>query len=223
MALRIQSQNRLNRRIWLSQSSYIEKIARKYNLLTETTRFPAIPIPAKEFEAYTGSATKEAIKMYQEKIGSILYVAITTRPDVARAASVLSRFLTNPSTEHMKAADQAILYLYSTRFLAIQYSGGDSDVLFIACDASFGDVVESRHSSQGYIAILFGGPILWKATKQNTVSTSTTEAELRGVHAVMKEAYSLERLLRDFQLDLHAGLTIHCDNLQTIRLVTKEN
>ena len=69
---------------------------------------------------------------------------------------------------------------------------------------------------------LFGGPVVWKATKQNTVSSSTTEAELRGVHAVTKEAYAMERLLQDIRLDLGAGLTIHCDNLQTIRLVVKD-
>ena len=213
--------DRETRRIWLSQSSYLEKLATKFNLLDENTRFPALPIPVKEFAASQEQATKADVKTYQEKIGSILYAAVTTRPDVARAASVLSRFLTNPSNEHMKAADQTILYLYATRFLALEFSGGADDVLFIACDASFADIVDSRHSSQGYLATLFGGPVVWKAAKQNTVSTSTTEAELRGVHEVAKEGYSLERLLRDLELDLHAGLTIHCDNLQTIRLITK--
>ena len=94
----------------------------------------------------------------------------------------------------MKAVDQTIRYLYATRFLAIEYSASD-DILFIASDALFTDNPESRHSSQGYLMTLFGGLVVWKATKQNTILSSTTEAELRGVHAVTKKAYAIERLL----------------------------
>ena len=117
------------------------------------------------------------------------------RPYIARAVSVLSKFMTNPSDEHMRAVDQTIRYLYATWFLAIEYAAENDDILFIASDASFADDTETRHSSQGYIMTLFGGPVAWKATKQNTVSSSTTEVELRGVYVVTKEAYAMERLL----------------------------
>jgi hypothetical protein len=70
---------------------------------------------------------------------------------------------------------------------------------------------------------LFGGTIAWKANKQNTVTTSTTEAELLALCQCAKEAIYIGRLLKELtiQLDDHR-IRIQCDNQQTIRLVTSE-
>jgi hypothetical protein len=97
--------DRQQRKIWLCQSSYIEKIAKKFDLLKESTRFPSLPIPSKEFVKNPGQAAKGQIKIYQEKIGSVLYMVVMTRPDIARALLVLLKFMTNPSDEYMKAID----------------------------------------------------------------------------------------------------------------------
>lgn len=51
-------------------------------------------------------------------------------------------------------------------------------MLSCSTDASFADDIETRKSSQGFIFKLFGGPVLWKSSRQATVTTSTTEAEL---------------------------------------------
>lgn len=48
----------------------------------------------------TGHATPSEINLYQRKIGSLLYAAVTTRPDIAFSTSRLARFLTNPGPEH---------------------------------------------------------------------------------------------------------------------------
>jgi hypothetical protein len=69
---------------------------------------------------------------------------------------------------------------------------------------------------------LFGGPIQWKASKQATVSTSTTEAELLVLELTAKETLALKRLFRDIHLDLGEPWNIFCDNQQTIRLVVCE-
>ncbi|KAF2972324.1 hypothetical protein GQX73_g1215 [Xylaria multiplex] len=48
--------------------------------------------------------------LYQQKVGSILYAAVITRPDIAFGASRLVRFNHNPSPEHHKAADRLLSY-----------------------------------------------------------------------------------------------------------------
>jgi len=215
--------DRINRKVSLCQDAYIDKIARKFKLNDPGPNIPAIPIPAVPFIRNPGQASKEEIKEYQEMVGSIMYVAVMTRPDVARAAAQLARFLTNPAPAHIGAARSCIRYLYATRFLAILYDGKHSgEALVIASDASFADDVETRRSSQGYIMMLFNGPVVWKAGLQDTVTTSTTEAELLSLERTTKEGYSLSRLLRDISLDL-GPLKVYCDNLQTIRLVVDEN
>ena len=168
---------------------------------------------------FQGQATKQETKDFQERVGSILYAAVTARPDVARAASQLARYMANPSPEHRAAADQCIRYLYVTRFLAIEYDGlTKREALIIASDASFADDVESRRPSYGYIMLLYGGPVVWKSGLQDTVTTSTTEAEVLGLERTTKESFALERLLHDISIDL-GPLKLYCNNLQSIRLV----
>lgn len=99
----------------------------------------------------------------------------------------------------------------------------EAQFVLIAGDASIADDLETRRSSQGYILILFGGPLLWKATRQATVTTSTTEAKLLALEHTAKEALAPERLFRSVQLDLGQLMTIFCENRHTIRLVVGEN
>lgn len=51
------------------------------------------------------------------------------------------------------------------------------DSVKLASDILFGDHI-NRKSSAKYIYQIYGGPIDWKARKQPTVTTSTTETKL---------------------------------------------
>lgn len=71
---------------------------------------------------------------------------------------------------------------------------------------------------------LFGGPIAWRANKQDTVTTSTTEAELLAFSQAAKESLFITRLFTALELTLpdSTPTTIYCDNRQTIRLLTEQ-
>jgi hypothetical protein len=214
--------DRKRRTISLVHDSYIDKLSTKFNLKS-SGRFPDTPMSTIPLTKSQGSATKQEIKAYQERVGSILYTAIMIRPDVAFAASQLSHFLTNPDSSHLAAAEQVILYLYRTKHLAIQYGDHDGEQMRICGDASFADDTETRRSSNGYVISLFGGPVVWKAARQQTVTTSTTEAELLALELVSKESMAFKRFLAELMLEVGAGWKIFCDNLQTIRLVVGES
>lgn len=70
--------------------------------------------------------------------------------------------------------------------------------------------------------MLFGGAVSWKAGKQDTVTTSSTEAELLTFTHTAKEAIAIQRLFEQINLKLDHPLVIECDNQQTIRLITPE-
>ena len=72
-----------------------------------------------ELTPYEGIAARREIQEYQKKIGSVMYIAITTRPDIAFATSRLSRHLTNPGPMHQRAADRVIGYLQKTRGMSL--------------------------------------------------------------------------------------------------------
>lgn len=176
------------------------------------------------FAASSGIASRESIHLFQQKIGSALFDAVTTRLDIAFTLSKLLQFLTNPSAQHHEAATRLLEYLFATKEYAIQYEEGDMEVRAFLCysDASFADN-KDRKSSQGWIMTLFGGPIAWKASKQATVTTSSTEAELLALSETTKEAMYLRRLFEAIGLRLDEDLAIDCDNTQTINLVTKDD
>ena len=70
--------------------------------------------------------------------------------------------------------------------------------------------------------ILYGGPVAWNASKQATVTTSSTEAELLGLSFAAKEVIATMRLFAGLRFHLDENLIIWCDNKQTIRLVAQE-
>jgi hypothetical protein len=253
--------DRSRRLLWLTQEAYIEKIAKQYEI-DLNGRLPDTPMAESELlpTTYPHSirptlkSSDEGLSvrpsplpkvadystmLYQRKMGSMLYAATTTRPDIAFAVSRLARFNQDPSQEHHRAADRVIQYLYGTRSRAICYGGvnngtndmrddgrgrsGDEARSFIcASDASFADNTADRKSSQGYIMTLFGGPIAWRANKQDTVTTSSTEAELLALSQTAKEAIFISRLFKAMTLKLNEPLIIDCDNTQTLRLIKED-
>jgi hypothetical protein len=209
--------DRSKKLIWLSQAAYIDKISR----LADSFYKVKTPMTKEELMPYKDVSTLQSKYQYQRKVGSLMYAAVNTRPDIAFAVSRLARFLTNPGPVHHNAADRVLNYLklYSTYSLQL----GGSDNFTVASDASFADNSLDRKSSQAYVMTLFGGVIGWQANKQGTVTTSTTEAELLALSQAAKEGLYISRLLKelDVRLDNHK-VQIDCDNKQTIRLVNAE-
>jgi hypothetical protein len=88
----------------------------------------------------------------------------------------------------------------------------EEKVFIIYTDLLFADDVQDRKLTQGYLLILFGGPITWKSGKQTIVIISSTEAELLALSTAAKDAIAAIRLFRDVRLQLNEDLTIWCDN-----------
>jgi hypothetical protein len=106
----------------------------------------------------------------------LLFAAIFIRTNIAFAILRLAKVLNNSSLTHYKAADRVLMYLYNIRQLFLRF--GDQDNLVIASDASFANNNINRKSLQAFAMKIFGGLIGWRANKQDTITTSTTEAEL---------------------------------------------
>jgi hypothetical protein len=157
--------DRVQKKLWLCQDSYIRKIATTFHLTDRKP--PATPLATEELTPNTEQATAQEIYLYQRKVESLLYATTITRADAARAANKLSEFLMNPSARHQEAVDRAITYLYGTNTWAIEYSVTDLNQSAVACagDAAFADDLITRYSTEGYLFKLFNGPIDWRSTK----------------------------------------------------------
>jgi hypothetical protein len=92
----------------------------------------------------------------------------------------------------------------------------------IASDASFADDEKTRKFSQGYIILLFGSPVVWKTSRQSTILTSITEAEIVALAVTTRETMAFHRFCKKLYLDLGKCWKIYYDNQQIIRLITND-
>lgn len=104
----------------------------------------------------------------------------------------------------MAAADKVISYFAGTKFLAIEYSGDSADdqqVFIASSDPVFADDPGTRRSSDGFLFQLYEGPVDWRAAKQQTVTTSSTEAEFLALSQAAKEAIWWDRFSESIEFD----------------------
>ena len=154
-----------------------------------------------------------------------MYGTCTTRADTANAQLYLGRFCKNPGPVHVKAIEDALTYAYQSRHLAIEFSAPkqSTDEVYTvwnaSSDASFADDVETRKSTEGMLITLFGGAIAWRARRQPTVTTSTTEAELLALSHCSTDVQWWRQFFKAIRFEPDEELSVACDNKQTIRLL----
>lgn len=121
---------------------------------------------------------KECMKNtpYASAVGSLMYAQVCTRPDIAFAVSVLSRFQSNPGPEHWKAAKKVMRYLKKTKDFMLVYKQSDYLQVVGYSDSDFAGCPDDLKSTSGYVFLMAGGAISWKSCKQTLVTSSTMQA-----------------------------------------------
>ena len=110
-------------------------------------------------------------------IGTLIYTAIGTRPDIAFTAMRLSRYNNNPTEEHIKYAKYMLKYLKGTKELKIKYNGASDDGLIRYSALDWGENKDNCHSTSGHVFLMANGAISWASQWQKTVALSVGEAE----------------------------------------------
>jgi hypothetical protein len=148
---------------------------------------------------------------YPELVGSLLYLANTTRPDITLAVGILSRYRAAPTTAHWAAGMRVLAYLKGTLDLGLEYSKKQSSDLLGYVDSDYAACLDTRKSTLGYVFMLNGAAVSWSSKKQKSVASSTVEAEYMAFHQATKEALWLSLLLREM-LKVDMPVTLYCDN-----------
>lgn len=155
---------------------------------------------------------------YQEAVGSLLFLAQVTRPDIQYAVSSVSRFNSNPGRAHWLAVKRIFRYLKGTMDKRLQFHRTvDDDTLIGYCDADYGSDTLDRRSVTGYLFLLQGGAVSWNSKKQSTVALSTTEAEYMAMSSATQEAIWLRSLHHELFGEKRMCI-IRCDNKGAIHL-----
>lgn len=202
----------------LDQQAYIESMLTRFNMQNaKPVSTPSNPC-VKLIKEMAPKTADEAEKMkrvpYPEAVGSLMYLATCTRPDIMHAVNQLSRFNANPGPKHWEAVKHLFRYLRGTCGLKLRYRKHGNTELVGYADASWASDLDDRKSTSGYIFMLQGGAVAWSCKRQPTVALSTCEAEYMALAATVQEASWWHGLLA--QLGRKQPIELRCDNQSAI-------
>jgi transposase InsO family protein len=207
--------DRVNKTIKVTQAGMTTDLLSTFNMLDAKPK--AVPMSVSVKLTKEGEPLNTDTHPYRKLIGKLLWLSISTRPDIAYAVGALSKFLSAPTTDHWRAAKDVLRYLAGTVEYGIVFGGSDLS-LHGYCDADYAGDIDSRKSTSGYAFLLNGGVLSWSSKRQATVAVSTTEAEYIAAAHAIKEANWLRTLLCELGLP-HLGIPLNVDNQSAIALL----
>ncbi|GMF22860.1 unnamed protein product [Phytophthora lilii] len=177
-----------------------ESIIKKFG--QENAKPSLIPIDpsvhlTKADEAQTSDEkAKMKSRPYRSLVGSLMYLACGTRPDISAALAKLSRFLENSGEKHWDAGINVVRYLLKPKDMGITY-GQLGRQLVAYSEADWAGKGDERGLVSGVMLLLCGAPVMWCSTFQKTVTLSSTEAEYMALSDCVKECVWMRLLLKD--------------------------
>ncbi|GJU51773.1 retrotransposon protein, putative, ty1-copia subclass [Tanacetum coccineum] len=212
--------DRSKRLIGLSQSAYMDKILKRYRM--DNSKRGYIPMQERlDLNKTQGASTPGEVKRmqnvpYASVVGSIMYAVRCTRPDVAFAQNITSRFQQNPGEPHWTAVKTILKYLRNTKDMFLVYGGNPEAELRVDCycDAGFETDRDDTKSQTGYVFILNGGAVDWKSSKQSTTAMSATEAEYIAASEAAMEAVWIRKFISGLGIvpTINVPIKMFCDN-----------
>jgi hypothetical protein len=153
---------------------------------------------------------------YASTVGSLLYMVVCTRPDLALAVGMLARHTARPAPEHIEALKGVLRYLQGTKSLGILY--GPDVTLAAYCDADLGAELRTAKSTSGFVFLLGGSAFIWLSKRQPAVASSSLHAEYMAAFAACQEAMWVKQLLMDLRVQTGC-VTIYGDNQPMLHLL----
>ena len=206
--------------MYLQQEKFIRKLLDHFGLQD------AVPIGTPiEPKLQLPKAEKLSADLpYRQLIGSLLFVNISTRPDISYAVNYLSQFQMCYDHTHFEHAKRIARYLKGTIGLKLKIAEVEnSQPLESFVDADWANDCNTRRSVSGYFITHFGNPIAWRTMKQNNVTLSSTEAEIVAVSTLINDHLLwVINLLDDFGVHLCNPVPIFEDNQGTISNLTEK-
>ena len=202
--------DRKEKTIFCNQKKYTMEILERFGMLNSIPKYTPLA-PGSELykptkESYTwpiGDEEAEYKGPYREKVGSLLYLALVTRPDIACAVGKVAQFSNCPTIKADKAVQHIFRYINGTRHFGITLGGKDIEPIHTFCDAAH-TTDPGMKSITGYVIRMGESPIIWSSKKQVLTTMSTMESELDALaHSVIPSLW-----LRDQVKDLSDNYTV---------------
>ena len=186
--------SRSDSKIHLDQCTYLRTVLERCGM--HNSKKAATPLPAGYVPIRSETvASPELRSKYQTVIGSLLYLMLGTRPDIAFAVTKMAQFAANPSKDHLNRALYICRYLVGTQSYRLTYDGGAGQGLSATTDSDWAADTNNRRSQTGFFLRLAGAPISWTSRAQKTIALSSTEAEYMALSDCSRQVVWVHTLL----------------------------
>jgi hypothetical protein len=214
----------------LDQEQMIEEMLEKHGLLEANP--VQVPVGNEDTDQaepetpLTNSQEPPNIKSFQSLVGSLLWIARSTRPDIAYAVHRVTRKAHQPSLEDWKKAKKVARYLKGTKELRLVLRNANPVPGMVQVssysDADFAGDIKGRKSVSGGILELNGMSIGWLCKKQGAVALSTMEAEYVSAARTAQELFGVKSLLSELGIETSSPMKMYMDNQAAIKQITNE-
>lgn len=179
------------------------------------------PIDAKLYDENTEGTCIVDEKPYRQLIGYLMYLMLTTRPDLSVAVNYYSRYQSNATEEQWRGLKRILRYIKGTLDYGLFYErSSKKEVLVSYADANWA-TDRDRKSTSGYIIEVYGAVVHWTTRKQTSVALSSTEAEYVALATAATELIWLKELLDDMGVKIEIPVVMFEDNQSVIYLLDK--
>lgn len=210
---------RQNGSTFIHQAAYVKRLLNKFGM---NECHPSSTPLDQHFQISASShpnECKHAVNVpYREAVGSLMYLVTGSRPDIAFAVGVVSRYLENPLEIHWNAIKRIFRYLKGTSNYGISYNSNVKNNLVGYSDADYGGDIDTRRSTTGFFFKIGSGPISWCSQRQKTVALSTTEAEYIAASESLRELIWLQVLMTEIAPSPRNLPLLMVDNQSAIKL-----
>ncbi|CAI7749151.1 unnamed protein product [Closterium sp. NIES-53] len=173
----------------------------------------------------------EERRRFHSLVGSLMYVAVNTRPDIAFATGQLARVVQCPNEEQVAAGMRVAKYLGQTPTVGLQYlaavqrrqkgaDGVEPGRLFLTAfsDASYASEPKDMTSVGGFICCVGGGPTAWESKKHVDQALSSVESKYMALFRAVREIVWQRRLLAELGEEQQGPTPLYCDSQGAIAL-----
>jgi len=202
----------------LAQEAAILKAIETFGMTNH--KFRSLPMSPADIVVPTGKMLSE-LHEYRSMVGTLLYFAVTTRPDISFAVGVLTRYMSSPTTDHFTFAQNVLSYLHDTANLGLVYHAYDTAKFEGFSDSDWAADKRTRNSTTAYVFTYNDTAVSWNSKLQKSVAASTMEAEFYAGSQASRECIWLGYVWNDLtNSTVFDNPLLHIDNQSAIRLIT---
>lgn len=203
----------------IDQRAYIQSVLERFGM--DGCKPSLVPMEP-NLKLMKGSKEQTTDKPYRELVGCLMYLMVTSRPDICAAVSYFAGFQCGATEEHWVHLKRVLRYLKGTIDCKLVYRRSESvEMLEAYADADWGNDPNDRRSVSGFVCKLYGSTVTWATKKQSSVALSTTEAELMALCQASCEVVWILNLLNSVEVKVVEPVSVYEDNQSCISVTVE--